>query len=94
MNKIKALLKLVELEMERYNDPVWSQSREYIADDIAKILEIASMLSSAKISKKALESHFNTLDTELRDSIKSYLRNENNIHQAMYECGHMVITES
>ena len=78
MNKIKALLKLVELEMERYNDPVWSQSREYIADDIAKILEIASMLSSAKVSKKVLKKYFNALDTELTDRIKSFLRNETN----------------
>ena len=52
MNKIKALLKLVECEMKRYNDPAWSASKDYIADDIAIILDIASMLSSAKVSKK------------------------------------------
>ena len=91
MNKIKALLKLVECEMKRYNDPAWSDSKDYIADDIAIILDIASMLSSAKVSKKVLKKYFNALDTDLTDRIKSFLRNENNIHQAMYECGYIVI---
>ena len=93
MNKIKALLSLVELEIKRYYDPLWSHGKDLILDDIASILEIASLLSSAKVSKKALKSHFDTLDTELRDTISCFLKNEDNIHQAMYECGYIVISE-
>tara|TARA_R110002012_G_scaffold281208_1_gene470211 strand:+ start:655 stop:951 length:297 start_codon:yes stop_codon:yes gene_type:complete len=89
MNKIKALLSLVECEMKRYYDPFWSDSKDLILDDIASILEIASLLSSAKISKKALKSHFDTLDTELRDTISCFLKNEDHIHQAMYDCGYI-----
>ena len=95
MNKIKALLSLVELEMKRYYDPLWSHgnAKDIILDDIASILEIASLLSSAKVSKSALKSHFDTLDTELRDTISCFLKWEDNIYQAMYECGYIVISE-
>ena len=93
MNKIKALLSLVECEMKRYHDPFWSDGKDVILDDISIILDIASMLSSAKVSKKVLKKYFNALDTELRDTISCFLKNEDNIYQAMYECGYIVISE-
>ena len=76
---------------DQENMLTFCDSKDYIADDIAIILDIASMLSSAKVSKKVLKKYFNALDTELTDRIKSFLRNENNIHQAIYECGYIVI---
>ena len=94
MNKLKALLKLVECEMQRFQDPLWSDSADHIGNDISTILEIGSMITSDDVTKSDLRKHLDTLDTELRDRIRCFVRNYDNVYQAMYECGYIVISDT